>query len=144
MALSNYRSEYLGNGWHEVVVGKPEMFTANSGTQGVKFPLRGDGGTTMASFFLTEAAMFRLAAFAEACGLTKDELKAYDETNPNSHNVLIDRRLKVLVERDRRSKYHEAVDYIKAGDPTPMPAETPATPIHDPGPPVTPEDDIPF
>lgn len=144
MALSNYRSEYLGNGWHEVVVGKPEMFTANSGTEGVTFLLRGDGGTTKATFFLTEAALWRLAVFADACGLTDDELKAYDETNPNSHNVLIGKRVKALVEPGRNPKYHEAVDYIKAGEPTPMPAETPAVPIHDPGPPAAVEEASPF
>lgn len=144
MALSDYKSEYLGAGWHEVVVGVPEDVTAKKGTPGVRFPLRGEGGKTKVTFWLTEKALVFLASFATACGLTEAELKTYDENNPNSHNILTGKRVKVLVEGERgadRKMYHNVdTTWCSASDPTPMPIDP--APVAAPR--VPPPSDSPF
>ena len=152
MSLNKYNTgigAWLKAGWHEVVVGQPDLaFSRIKGTPGLKYELHGDGGKTRVQFWLTPDALPFLASFATACGLTEAELEAYDETNTNSHNKLIGKRVKVLVEAEQGEdgKTYHKVDctWVPASSPTPLPDSAPAEAIHDPKPPAEEDDSIPF
>jgi hypothetical protein len=49
------------------------------------------------AYYLTEKALWRLAQFASACGFSKEECRAYNTDNPNSHTMLHNKQLIVFV-----------------------------------------------
>lgn len=160
MALSDYNTgigAWLKAGWHDVIVGTPDVaFSKVKGTPGVKYQLQGDRGKSEVQFWLTPDALPFLASFATACGLTDAQLQAYDEKNPNSHNILIGKRVKVLVEAELGSdgKTYHRVDctWCNASDPTPLPDPTAPEPMNEPPPAPAPtpaaalpaDDGVPF
>jgi hypothetical protein len=116
MSLADhYDGRYLGAGWHQVRVESYDCRFATTGTGLVEFTVRADNNSTSrATFFLTEKAMYRLAGFAKACGLSRDDAKRYDEQNANSHQVLVGARLNVHVEPkkgDDGKTYHRVTDW---------------------------------
>lgn len=114
MSLADHWSDgkYLTEGWHEVVVKAFEVFTYNSGNSGVKFTVEGEGGRASGTdgFSLLPQALWKLAGFAQACGMTKEECCDYNPDDPNSHAMLVGRKLQVLVQKEKE-KYHRAVEW---------------------------------
>lgn len=150
MSLGDYAGEgggrYLKQGWHTVRISEIREWTAHTGTSGIDCELEHPASSRIqkVSFTLdTEPALRRLASFAQACGLTKQELAAYDEKSMQSHRTLINRRVQVLIEKEPGAKYAEVVDWNPVGIDAPVVA-TPAVfpPTEEPLGPT--EADIPF
>jgi hypothetical protein len=131
MSLYDHYSDgqYLSEGWHDVRVESCKTVVGTSrGTEGIEFSVVDPeiGRGCRATFWLTEKAIWRLAQFAHACGLTEDEMKRYDEKNLASHRTLINRRVKVLVEKV--DKYHEVTDWSPVNEPEPRAPMRPPAP----------------
>lgn len=106
---------WLQEGWHDVSIKGYNVFQYNSGSDGVQFKLTDTGGRTgKVSFCLVETILWRLAEFAKACGLTKDEAARYEPSSANSHHVLVGRHLQVRLEK--QEKYHEVVEWVATGE----------------------------
>lgn len=115
---------WLQEGWHDVAIKGYNVFQYNSGSNGVQFELAGAGGRTgKVSFCLVETILWRLAEFAKACGLTKEEAARYEPSSANSHHVLVGRRLQVRLIKEE--KYHEVVEWVAVGENV---SNTPADP----------------
>jgi len=130
MSLADhYDGGWLESGWHTVTVKSFRTFEYNTGSPGVEFELRGDEGQRgSVSFNLLEQCLYKLGQFAKACGLSREQAKRYDTSNPNSHKLLVGNRVKVFSEKPKGSDYHEvtewdAVDQTGAPPATPPPAE---------------------
>ncbi len=147
MSLADYwDGMWLPDGWHSVTIKDVRAFDAASGTSGVEFScVDTNGNKTKASFYLTELAMWRLASFAKACGLTREQARNYNTDNPNSHRQLIGKRLRVEVVPDERDeKYHKVGDWTTDEGFVPPPVESPPeSMIVDESPPPAAQD-IPF
>lgn len=108
---------WLGEGWHNVTVKDCSTFKYNTGSDGVQFQLNDAGGrTAKVSFCLVNNILWRLAEFAKACRLTKDEAARYEPSSPNSHRVLVGRTLQVRLVKGE--KYHDVVEWIAVGENT--------------------------
>lgn len=145
-SLADYKSNYLTVGEHETHVTTFKCFSANSGTSGVEFTVQDAfGSSSKATFFITEKAMNRLASFARACGLSEDEMRAYDPFNPNCHAALQGRAVCVTVDK-REEKYHEVVDWKRSTLPAAKRTVSKSAPVAPPIPSDIPTegDGIPF
>ncbi|MCK4624047.1 MAG: hypothetical protein KAV00_01965 [Phycisphaerae bacterium] len=112
-------SNYLPEGWHDVVV--KEFKLIDRDPPGVSFTVvhqeSGQQCETDA-FWLANAPgssatgspLFRLAGFAKACGLSREESAHYDIDDPNSHAMLVGLKLRVLVTLEKE-KYHRATEW---------------------------------
>lgn len=103
---------WLQAGWHQVKVADYELKpNPKTGNNGVEFAFMGTstGGRAKDMFWLTEAAFWRLAAFARACGMTRTEAASYEPTNPNDHRKLVG--LECWVELVKKGEYHEVVGW---------------------------------
>ncbi len=99
---------YLKPGWHDVTIKGCETFTnPNNGNPGVKFAcVDAESKSVRASFWLTQASLVFLADFARDCGMTRDQCRSYNPDNPNSHRVLIGKRVRLkLVPNEKDDKY---------------------------------------
>lgn len=114
--------DYLPVGDHEVVV---ESYKAvqSSKNEGIEFTLAVHGEQARIAFWLTDKALFRLAKFAEACGIPQDSEAAqrYDPYIFQSHRVLVNRRLMVRVAKGE--KYHEVASFWALSEEAPDYAE---------------------
>lgn len=116
-------SNYLSEGSHEVTIINYRTFVAHTGMPGVEFEVRGSTGKFgKISFYISEACLGFLAAFARSAGLTKEDCKNYDPMkNDTCHQLLMNRRIGVVVTKGE--KYHEITDhYALDGDPPPQKA----------------------
>lgn len=133
MSLADHWSDkrYLDEGWHDVTVCDYRVFVANNGRPGVEFTVENETGQTSKVSFWTKGdkALKRFAWFADACGLTKEEAKDYDETSEMSHRILLNRRVRVEVEKV--DKYHEVVGWSKPEGPLPSNDDKPVNPAVD-------------
>jgi len=108
------------------------------------------GHQSKVEFWLTEKAIFRLARFAKACGLTDEQMAAYKEYTPDSARVLMGKKVGVRVEpQERDSKYHEVTDWwpFEGEAPAAPPLDLPVrdlTPVPNEGSEETPKTDCPF
>lgn len=140
--------DYLGVGDHRCTVSKFRMFSAKTGTPGVEFTLRDSRGKEIGlGLYLTEKAMGRLASFAKACGMSREEAARYNPAKQDAHNVMLNREVMVRVEKNERD-YSEVAEWWKVGEDAPKPYRQPqpapqAQPASDYGPPVT-DEDVPF
>lgn len=123
-SLNDYRGNYLDTGWHDVVVQTFRMFEAHTGTRGVEFTVanaKGQKGKT--SFYITKEALYRLSNFAQACGLSEDQMAAYDPFKDQCHRALLNRRVRVFSEKPEGSKYHDITDWDEIKSTLPPAAE---------------------
>ena len=136
--LSDFVDKFLDEGWHDVVVTDVTTFTSKNGTDGVEFTCQAAGGATApAGLFLTQKALPRFVRFASACGMSKAELRKFDETNPEHHRQLVGRRLRVKVGINERGYCQvDNFEAIQSAGPS-ITAPEGATP-------KLPDDDIPF
>lgn len=103
---------WLKEGWHQVKVVSFKIERPGD-KDIVKFVVAETqtGAQGKADFFLTDAALWRLVGFAKACGLTREEARAYDPFNFRSHNALINRRLNVeVVPEEKEGKTYHRVE----------------------------------
>ncbi len=138
--------DYLPVGDHSVVVDSYKATElSKKGNEGIEFKLTTHGARAKIVFWLTEKALFRLANFADACGIPQnsDEARRYDPFVFQSHRALVGRRLNVRVVKN--GDYHEVENFWASSeeapdyaDPEPVAAQTPAATE----PPK--DDDIPF
>lgn len=151
-SLADHWSEgkYMDEGNHVAKVVSVRMFTYTSGGLGVEFKLiNAEKREIKTGFSLKETALWKLASFVAACGLTKEECRDYNSSSPQSHNRLVGRKLNIKVVKN--GKYHEVEDWSKleAGQPTMeepklVPPPNPA-PIAQPEPATEEsEEDLPF
>lgn len=146
--LSDYESPYLeADKWHDVRVDAVEETTSQTGTDGIQITVIETVTNRRGCheiFWLTDAAMYRLAGFAKACGLTSEEMQQYDERSITSHRSLLNRCLQVFVEKVQSQTsdkmYNNITDWRKPDGTapsmaiptaTPAPAEPPAESEHD-------------
>lgn len=112
MSLYDRKGEggnWLKEGWHRVRVKEFRLFTYNSNAPGLEFLVQDDQGQqAKASFNLLPQCQYRLASFAQACGLDDAQLKQYEPEKPNSHSKLVGRGVQVRVVPD--GKYHKVDD----------------------------------
>lgn len=160
MSLADYYDGvYLDAGWHKVRITDLELFNYNSGSDGVKFHLETSQGTKgKISFVLkydSPGCMARLASFAKACGLTKEDCARYEPERASSHSALLRKSVQVESALDKEGKWHEIVGWrsinapelpntapVMAHDvPSSAPTVAPATPTETYMPSG---DDIPF
>ena len=109
---------WLDVGRHEVTVRSHRLFNYNSGNKGVEFEVADDNGAIakVGGFVLVEKAVWKLANFAAACGLTRSEMKRYNwEKDDKCHNILLNRHVGVTVEQV--GDYKEVTDFwaVNAG-----------------------------
>lgn len=140
--------EWLGEGEHIVTVAEYHLRpNPNTGNRGVEFWFRGANNRQQKEiFWLTDAALWRLAKFAQACGQTQDACKTYDPYNDTHHARLIGSRVKIQVEpevgKDNKT-YHVVTGFGPIDDnPHPQPAVEPSAPTSPPNEKV--DRDIPF
>lgn len=105
-----------GTGEYVCTVTDVEVSDAKTGTPRVDFWLRSDAGRKIrARFFITDAAIGRLASFCRSCGLTDAEGKAYDPiARPKDvamHRTLVGRRIKVFMGIPDGKDYPEIVSH---------------------------------
>lgn len=137
---------YLPTGWHDVLVKKYKCFTAKTGTPGVEFTFADrEGLTSRASLYLTEKSLWKLATLAKACGFGKEDCRAYDADNPQSHQKLVGCKLRVYVDLQENSdKYHEVKEWQSLSEePPPERVRRTQEPVQ-PKQETTADDDIPF
>lgn len=150
----HWDGSWLNDGWHDVTVKEVRTFAATSGTEGVEFMcIDTNGNKGKATFWLSEPALGMLASWARACGMTKDACRSYNPDNPNSHRVLIGKRVRVEVvpdDNDDSGKYHRIDGWEPIGAVAPE-ASTRTTTTTSPQEPTTPAGatpaagmDIPF
>lgn len=123
MSLADYADSgsWMKAGTHDVSVRAFRTFDYNTGNPGVEFTLADSAGRTIKTGMpLTEKALWKLASFAQACGMTKEQLRTYDPHNPTAHRMLVNKRLRITIEKPEGSKYHEVADWepIPNGRPT--------------------------
>lgn len=121
----HWEGNFLGSGWHDVIVTGYRTFQFNSGNPGVEFEVQSATGTTgkVSGFVLVEKALWKLANFARACGLTKEEAAKYNPHIPNSHQALLNKRVRVRSEKPENSEYYEVVEwepFKDAASPSPV------------------------
>jgi len=133
MPLSDHWTDgkYLDVGNYAVTVTGFRVFVSKKGTEGVEFELKADDGkTSSASFYLTDASLWRLAQFAGACGMTKEEAANYHTEQQNSHNVLVNKKVGVTInfeESTTNNKYYrEAVDWFLVSELANIPQPVPS------------------
>ncbi len=138
---------FLAVGWHSIEVTEADTFNYNTGNPGVKFMLLSDTGANgKVSFPLADAALWKLASFVRALGLTREQAAGYNETRIDHHRRMVGRKAKVRVAsvrnyNDPSKSYNEVVEWIPASEPTPLDAPPPE---HDAPAEELPNDDIPF
>ncbi len=107
--------EYLGIGWHTVQITNYRTFVPNSKNPGVEFEVVDTTdklkSKTDGFYFHTEGSLKRLASFARACGLTREECARYNTDSGNSHAALVGKIVRVLVEKD--GKYHKVTEWAE-------------------------------
>jgi len=124
MLLSDAKdSQWLGKGWHDVRVATYEVKTPSDKSL-VEFIVHDrDKQKSKATFWLTDAAAWRLAGFAKACGLSKQQLAKYDTDRPVCHKMLVGKKVSVEVDlQDGSDKYHEVSDWATFGSASTKPA----------------------
>lgn len=132
--------EYLPVGEFLVTV-KSHKLIDKASTPGVEFTVADERGRqSRVTCWLSEKALWKLASFAKACGLTMAEAKAYNPDNQNSHRMLHGKRCMVEVAK-RDDKYSEVIDFWKESSEPREPKPQPVQPVADA--PMT-GDDIPF
>lgn len=133
-------SSYLPEGWHNVAVSGFKLLDREP--PGVKFTVCDfDTGKMVETeaFWLRNAPgkegaaspLFALTGFAKACGLTREEARGYEPDNPNSHAMLVGRKVRVLVTLEK-GKYHRATEWASIGSTTPVSAPAPPATAPDP------------
>ena len=161
MSLADYAGgNYLNEGDHDVTIKGFRFFTFNSGSRGVEFELADRSGRGInTSFCLVESILWRLAGFAEACGLDKAAMGRIDPKSEKGFQVFTGKRVCIVCAKGKENaegkRYTEVVDWKPVGTevmPPPRPAQTATEPEQqDPEPepqdtgkefPV--HDDIPF
>lgn len=152
-SLDKYKSQFLGEGIHIVQVGGYRTFTSNppKSTPGVEFTMLDDvGRECKIGFYITEKALFRLANFAAACGLSDEDMAQYDTDVPANHNRLSGKKVAICYSKSPGDKYCDVQDFWPHTDdsrtqrevaafasrPT---SETTSQPAE-----TVPDDDIPF
>ena len=135
--LSDFLEGSLSPGWHDVTVESVEAFTSRQGNPAIRFICRADDGRTVAAMFtlVGQGARF-LARFARACGMSDSELKTYDENSMEHHERLLNRPVKILLEKN--GDYLDPVDY-RPSDSTELPDKEASSTADAPT-----DDDIPF
>lgn len=102
----------LGEGWHEVTVGKHREFKAKTGSPGVEYTVSNEHGSIGVTFYITPAAKFRLKLFAQTCGLAEVKLRNFDFAD------LAGKRVRVKAEKNDRG-YLDVTDWASADAPAP-------------------------
>lgn len=146
-SLADYEGgKWMKDGWHDTTVtGLEKIENPKTGNVGVSFELEDAGGAKQSiTFWLTKDALWRLNNFAKDCGLSNDEMRAYDVDLAKSHRSLIGKSISVEVARQQRGdpKYGEVIDFQSTDVPKPAPRMQPpsAAPVAtDPQ-----RDDVPF
>ena len=112
---------YLQPGRHLCKVTGKRLFNYNTGSPGIEIEVKNERGQTgKIGFCLVEAALWKLASFAKACGLSDADLKKYDPTSENAHKILIGKKFVARV--DKPDKYSEITDWelpVVGGEPAP-------------------------
>lgn len=147
MLSDHWDGGFLPVGWHRVTITDATTIKYNSGSEGVEFALQSEAGVNgKASFVLVDSILWRLAGFAKACGITREQAAKYNEHSIGHHRRMIGKMVQVLVVRgsprgDPPKSYNEVDDWLPMSKPTPVdqPAPEPATPVEE-----KPADDIPF
>lgn len=141
MSLADNWSDgnFLPEGEHVVTITGHRMFNYNSGSPGVEFELRGrNGATGKIAFCLVETIQWRLAQFAKACGLSRDECRDYDPLRSQCHARLHNRQVSVVVEKGAPGKngkqYNEVTDFRAVE--SEQSHQTPKPPVAKPQPPA--------
>jgi hypothetical protein len=134
--------DYLGVGNHDPVeVTGFKTNRCDSGSMAVNFAVANNDGESKAGFVIKGKGIGRLASFAKACGMTRDEAAEYDPESKHSHQQLVGRKVGVHVKKD--GKYHEVDDWWPCGEAPEEPREPRVQhPNADSGPSIG--DDIPF
>lgn len=158
MSLADYYDkeeggQFLPVGEFHVNIKEYRTFEANSGNKGVDFTVQDPSRRICKTdgFWLTDAAMPRLAGFAKAAGMTREAMAGYEPLLPQSHQALIGRELMVGVtmEDGKDGKQYsrvtswwpvEAVQPATTHQHAPPPGDVP----HNTAPNSPPADDIPF
>jgi len=99
------------NGKHRVSVVGFKNFCYNTGTAGVEVHLTDGENKIKASFPLTEKALWKLASFAKAAGLTKADFGKYD-TDSEDHSILLHRSIEIDVVENEKG-YAEVIGWSK-------------------------------
>jgi hypothetical protein len=72
------------------------------------------GAISKAGFVLTQTSYWKLAGFAKACGLTREQAANYDPDRESSHRMLLRKRLQVYV--IKKGDYHEVDDWANINE----------------------------
>lgn len=152
---SDNAGSHLETGEHRVRVTKYRTIDANSGNKGVAFTVQDAMRCTSETdgFWFSEAALPRLARFAKACGMTREEMSGYNPMLPQSHQLLVGREFIATVTpqpdkpqyghvSDWRSVDEETADDNTGHQHAPPPGDVIPTSTAPES--ATPQDDIPF
>jgi hypothetical protein len=166
MSLADYSGgKYLREGETEVGITGLRFFTYNSGTRGVEFAVSaGNGAVGKVGFTLKDTTLWKLAGFADCCGLTKDDQGQIDPPGERGFDLFVGRRFVAVatpssyVKDGVTKNVAEITDWLPAGTkplsnlPKPPPAPRNKTTTHGAPPPKKPvpeydaekPDEVPF
>lgn len=135
--MSDLKSEYINEpGYYDcTVIGHKLIQNNNTGNPGVQFNIATDAfEQSTVTCWLTQKALFKLAQFANHCGISDDEINmAYCINNgrlpdPNAqghihfpdvcHKVFHGRKVRVKIEKD--GQYHNVTQTMLAQGPLPQ------------------------
>lgn len=135
--MSDLKGEYIdAPGFYDVtVIGHKLITNQNTGNPGVQFEVATDKfEKNSVTCWLTQKAMFKLAQFANHCGISDDEIdRSYCINNgelpdPNGqghihfpdacHKVFHGRKVRVKVEKD--GQYHNVTETMPINGPLPQ------------------------
>jgi len=141
---------YLEAGWHDVRTTDFRLASAHSGNKGVEFTVADKDGrrSKTSAFWFSDGSLPHLAKFAKACGMTREQAAMYEPTREDSHRMLLNKPLRVLVEKGSKG-YHEVTDYEprKGAQGSAVPVAPPLQPFvepvpFDPEPTLAPDEDV--
>lgn len=127
MSLADHydtNGQYLRAGEHRVDVKSLKFFTYNSGSRGVEFICGNDHGTSKLSICLKDSCLWKLANFAMACGVSRDEARRCDPEREQGFDIFIGRAFLAVVEAESAGdkSYHHIADFAALDD---QPAKPP-------------------
>ena len=106
---------FLETGWHEVRITAVREFTAASGSYGIEFELTDTHGrkTKTQGFYPETKGIGFLIEFLKAAQVTQEQVRNVAANANGLRNVVMNKRLRVYVEKPEGDKYHRVTGYEK-------------------------------
>lgn len=147
--LHEYEGEggsWLPPGWYDVTIKSHQMKDIGD-KPAVEFVfVDNQGRQVKGTYYLTEAALWRLGQLAQACGLTEAQRKKYDVDKDSHHKAMVGKKCGVEVITGYNPKYVEVGNCQPFNQAKPVVSSNPQhmPPVHSTAPAQPTDDEVPF